>query len=222
MYRHAITPSPDDDLFLAAQQLRQLYDTCAGRKRPSIHNFWQHNSHCLPTLLPTTVEASVRCPPCRQYLAQAEVWSGLVVEITQRLEDKLSYKQRRAMQTWFTPRSAPWAYLRLCCTPMQLCTAFAYNWQTRRCGVLLRCVLPLLLVLAIVVVCTVVGIWEINAQHDRRVAAAAADAAGSTPAAASPASPQPLRPSPAPSNATIWSRAAGELSLVARGNLSYK
>jgi uncharacterized membrane protein YcjF (UPF0283 family) len=135
------------------------------------------------------------------------VWSGLVVEITQRLEDKLSYKQRRAMQKWFTPRSAPWAYLRLCCTSMQLCTAFVYNWRTHHCALLLRCIFPLLLVLAIVVVCTVVGIWEINAQQQMRVDAqqAAAAAAIATSASAPSASPQPPRPSPLPSNATLWS-----------------
>jgi hypothetical protein len=143
---------------------------------------------------------------CRQYLTQAEVWSGLVVEITQRLEDKLSYKQRRAMQKWFTPSEAPGAFLRLCCTPMQLCTAFAYNWHTRRCALLLRCILPLLLVLLIVVACTAVGIWEINAQHERRVTQqAAAAAASATTATGPPASPQPPRPSPLPSNATLWS-----------------
>lgn len=98
----------------------------------------------------------------RQYLTQTEVWSGLVVEVTQRLEDKLSSKQRGLMRNWFRCCSFPGAWLRLCLTPMQLCTAFQYNRRTRCCQVLLRCILPLVLVLAIVAACMYAGVWELQ------------------------------------------------------------
>lgn len=71
-----------------------------------------------------------------------------MVEVTQRLEDKLSAKHRGRMRSWFKPLKFRAAWLKLCCTPMQLFTAFQYNWRTRAFDVVLRCLLPLLLVLA--------------------------------------------------------------------------
>jgi len=155
----------------------------------------------------------------RQYLTQAEVWSGLVVEVTQRLEDQLTSKQRSNMRQWSQlrslldssqaqpsgsalssqPRAARLAALarRLrdvahalgssaavqwvqLWTPMQLSLAFAYNWRTRRCDLILRCFLPLLLVLAIVGVCMGVGIWELKEQA--RTAQASRPGSAPTPA----------------------------------------
>lgn len=90
------------------------------------------------------------------------MWSGLVVEVTQRLEDKLGSKQRRLMRHWWVV--SPWAWLCLLLTPMRLLAGAAYNWRTRRLQLLLRCLLPLLLVLAVVAVCMGVGIRELKVQ----------------------------------------------------------
>lgn len=106
---------------------------------------------------------------CRQYLNEEQVWSGLVVEVTQRLEEKLGSKQRRLMRYWWVV--SPWAWLCLLLTPMRLLAGMAYNWKTRRLQLLLRCLLPLLLVLAVVAVCMGVGIRELQVQaHEAMLA----------------------------------------------------
>ncbi|WIA39860.1 hypothetical protein OEZ86_013307 [Tetradesmus obliquus] len=58
-----------------------------------------------------------------QYLNEEQVWSGLVVEVTQRLEEKLGSKQRRLMRHWWV--ASPWAWLRLLLTPMRLLAVVA-------------------------------------------------------------------------------------------------
>lgn len=100
---------------------------------------------------------------CRQYLNEEQVWSGLVFEVTQRLEEKLGLKHRCLMGQWWVGR--PWRFLWLVCTDMRFCAATAYNWRTRRCDMVLRCFLPLLLVLALVGVSMGVGIWELQQQE---------------------------------------------------------
>jgi hypothetical protein len=92
------------------------------------------------------------------------------------------------MRSWFPCSSNFGSWLYLCLTPMQLCTAFKYNLCTRGCQVLLRCILPLLLVLAIVAACMYAGIWELQRQHEKSVAAATAAAAAAQPPSPSPKS----------------------------------
>jgi len=99
---------------------------------------------------------------CRQYLTQTEVWSGLVVEVTQRLEEKLTFTQRSHMRQWFGSRALDW--VQLWCKPMRMCLAFSYNWRTRRGDLIMRCFLPLLVALVLVGVGMGVGIWELTKQ----------------------------------------------------------
>lgn len=68
---------------------------------------------------------------------------------------------------WWRHTWAPIRWLQLCCWPMALHAACAYNCRTRAMQVWLRCVLPLLLVLALIVTGTVVGIMELQAQQQR-------------------------------------------------------
>ena len=97
-----------------------------------------------------------------QYLNEEQVWGGLVVEVTQRLEEKLGTQQRRLMRGWWVLVD-PWRWLQLLLTPMRMCTAFAYNLKVRRWEVMLRCILPLLLVLAAVATGVGIGIQELGA-----------------------------------------------------------
>lgn len=94
-----------------------------------------------------------------------------MVEVTQRLEEKLGHKQRRVMRGWWI--ISPWDFLRLLLVPMRLLAAFAYNWKTRRPDVILRCFLPVLLVLAVVGVCMGVGIWQLQQKASNATAPAA-------------------------------------------------
>lgn len=90
---------------------------------------------------------SLTAPPVclgRQYLTEEQVWSGLVVEVTQQLEEKLGRKQRRSMRQWWV--FSPGQFL-LLFTPMRLLAAMTYNWRMRPLAMVLRCFLPLLLVL---------------------------------------------------------------------------
>lgn len=128
---------------------------------------WCHASPCCVPCISLLCATNPYCYPlslvCRQYLNEEQVWSGLVFEVTQRLEEKLGLKHRCLMGQWWVDR--PWRFLRLVCTDMRLWAAMAYNWRTRTCDMVLRCILPLLLVLAVVAVSMGVGIWEVQKQE---------------------------------------------------------
>lgn len=108
----------------------------------------------------------------RQYLNEEQVWSGLVVEVTQRLEEKLGHKQRRLMRGWWI--ISPWDFLRLLLVPMRLLAGLAYNWKARRTDVVLRCILPSVLVLLVVGACMGFGIWELQQQAKAKAGSAVA------------------------------------------------
>jgi hypothetical protein len=112
-------------------------------------------------------------------LNEEQVWSGLVFEVTQRLEEKLGFKHRRLMGQWWAGK--PWHFRRLKYTPMRLWAAMVYNWRTRTCDMVLRCILPLLLVLVVVAVSMGVGISEL-----RKLADAAAYNTSITPTSITP------------------------------------
>jgi hypothetical protein len=84
--------------------------------------------------------------------------------VTQRLEEKLAVRQRRQMRRWWV--QWPWVWLHLLLMPMRWCAAVAYNLKTRRWELLLRCCLPLLLLVTAVGV----GIRELQLKAATTVA----------------------------------------------------
>jgi len=61
----------------------------------------------------------------RQYLNEEQVWGGLIVEVTQRLEEKLGWEERLRMMTWW--RSAV-LRLRLLLVPQNMEVALKFSW----------------------------------------------------------------------------------------------
>lgn len=109
-----------------------------------------------------------------------------MVEVTQRIEEKLSYQQRCLMRPWWSNVWSHW--LALTFTPMAQCTALAYNWRTRKSAMILRCFLPVCAVLVLTGVLMWVGISELLAEGDPSLSAQ------TTP----PASPKPSNSSDSP------------------------
>lgn len=62
---------------------------------------------------------------CRQYFNEAQVWGGLVVEVTQQLEKKLAWAQRMAMRKWWR---AWWLQVLLILWWANGIVALKYNW----------------------------------------------------------------------------------------------
>lgn len=95
------------------------------------------------------------------------MWGGLVVEVTQRLEDKLSRHHRQAMLSWWN--FDWWLWLKLLLKPMKQCAAVQYNWRTRKWDLLLRVLLPLTVMLAVVGILAGYGISGLAAQKSSKV-----------------------------------------------------
>lgn len=77
-----------------------------------------------------------------------------MVEVTRRLEEKLSPKHRAVMRCWW--RGLLWLPLLL--WPQRTWLAVKYNWQKRRSELFLQCMLPVMAVLAVVTSLTVFGV----------------------------------------------------------------
>lgn len=99
----------------------------------------------------------------REYLNEEQVWSGLIVEVVKRLEEKLGSENRALMRSWW--RSCRWAIkLRL---NLRWLLAWQYNWQQRRAVMCITWLLPILLAACILLPLAVYGSKQLfNMAHD--------------------------------------------------------
>jgi hypothetical protein len=129
----------------------------------------------------------------REYLNEEQVWSGLIVEVIKRLEERLGPEHRASMRGWW--RSWQWAIkLRL---NLRFLLAWQYNWQERCALMWIQWLLPILLAAFILLPLAVYGskqLWEMN-KKDHTVKVHGAVSGHTTVASLVQDYPRPLLPS---------------------------